>query len=113
MPSRPAARHALVCDGGSTTTMPRDPIRLSADGPRPRPMQGFRSAAGWRRSSKPGQAYPSRQTVRETGSTSRILPNECIDGEDSRVCDSALLFLIYPLEVVGPEHERQIIANVE
>ncbi len=70
MPSRPAARHALVCDGGSTTTMPRDPIRLSADGPRPRPMQGFRSAAGWRHSRKPGQAYPSCQTVRETGSTS-------------------------------------------
>jgi transposase len=33
-------------------------------------MQGFRSAADWRRSGNPGQAYPSRQTVRDPGSTS-------------------------------------------
>ncbi len=43
----------------------------------------------------------------------RILPNECIDGEDARTADGALLFLIYPLDVVGARHREQILANVE
>ena len=43
----------------------------------------------------------------------RILPWECIDGADARKADGALLFLIYPLDVVGTEHRDQILENVE
>ena len=42
-------------------------------------MQGFRSAADWRRSGNPGQAYPSRQTVRDPGSTS-LTPAATVPG---------------------------------
>ena len=43
----------------------------------------------------------------------RILPYECIDGADTRSSDSALLFLIYPLDVVGAGHRDIILENVE
>lgn len=45
----------------------------------------------------------------------RILPNECIDGDDTqrRAHDAALLFLIYPLEVVSGPMAEQIISNVK
>ena len=60
----------LVWDSGSTTATPSAPIRPSADEPRPRPTRVSRSAADWRRSGNPGQAYPGRQTVRDSGTTS-------------------------------------------
>jgi phosphorylase kinase alpha/beta subunit len=42
-----------------------------------------------------------------------ILPAECIDLIDYRAYDAALLFLIYPLNVVSPDHQNAILANVE
>lgn len=42
-----------------------------------------------------------------------ILPAECIDPTDYRAYDAALLFLIYPLNVVSPDHQNAILANVE
>jgi hypothetical protein len=42
-----------------------------------------------------------------------ILPAECIDPADYRAYDAALLFLIYPLNVVSPDQQNAILANVE
>lgn len=42
-----------------------------------------------------------------------ILPAECIDPTDYRAHDAALLFLIYPLNVVSADHQTSILANVE
>lgn len=41
-----------------------------------------------------------------------ILPFECIQPQQKRNCDGALLFLIYPLQVVGDEMAAIIINNV-
>ncbi|MFP4296901.1 MAG: glycoside hydrolase family 15 protein [Spirulinaceae cyanobacterium] len=43
---------------------------------------------------------------------SEILPAECIQPQQKRDCDGALLFLIYPLQVVGDEMAAVIINNV-
>ncbi|MCA8994556.1 MAG: phosphorylase kinase [Planctomycetaceae bacterium] len=44
----------------------------------------------------------------------RILPHECVDGDEKQVrqYDGALLFLIYPLEVVSGPVADQIVADV-
>ncbi|MEI6776117.1 MAG: glycoside hydrolase family 15 protein [Chloroflexales bacterium] len=42
-----------------------------------------------------------------------ILPAECIDPTDYRAYDAALLFLIYPLDVVSPDQQNAILAHVE
>lgn len=44
---------------------------------------------------------------------SAILPAECIDPNDYRAYDAALLFLIFPLNVVSLDHQNTILANVE
>jgi len=40
-----------------------------------------------------------------------ILPNECVQEGKARDADGALLFLVYPLDVVSPEMGRTIVEN--
>jgi len=50
--------------------------------------------------------------TRGTTALTEILPAECLQIQQKRDCDGALLFLIYPLRVVGDEMAAVIINNV-